>query len=102
MKAFLDQLRQLLCGLRGHDEVLHREPDRLALRCLVCGHQTRGWSLGPESHFVPPMSERFLGAGMTGFRRLQAAMAAAVISGLAALAVAPAMRHRDRRPRTLL
>ncbi len=31
-----------LCGLRGHDDVLHFEPTRLSLRCLQCGRQTPG------------------------------------------------------------
>lgn len=34
-----------LCGLRGHDDVLHFEPARLSLRCLKCGRQTPGWTL---------------------------------------------------------
>lgn len=45
----LEQLQQFMCGLRGHDEVLHFERDRLSLRCLSCGHRSAGWSLGPEA-----------------------------------------------------
>lgn len=44
----LEQLQQFLCGLRGHDEVLHFERNRLSLRCLSCGHQTAGWNLAPD------------------------------------------------------
>jgi hypothetical protein len=41
-------LRQLPCALRGHDEVMHFERNRLSLRCLSCGHQTAGWCFGPD------------------------------------------------------
>jgi hypothetical protein len=30
----------------GHYKVLHTEPDRMALRCVACGHTTPGWAVG--------------------------------------------------------
>jgi hypothetical protein len=30
----------------GHFKVLYTEPDRLALRCVACGHTSPGWSVG--------------------------------------------------------
>lgn len=30
----------------GHYKVLHTEPDRLALRCVACGHMSPGWEVG--------------------------------------------------------
>jgi hypothetical protein len=30
----------------GHYKVLHTEPDRMALRCVACGHTSPGWSVG--------------------------------------------------------
>ena len=30
----------------GHYKVLHTEPDRMALRCVACGHMSPGWSVG--------------------------------------------------------
>jgi hypothetical protein len=38
-------VREAVCGLRGHDMVLHFEPDRLSLECLACGARTQGWAL---------------------------------------------------------
>ena len=38
-------MRQLLCGLSGHDTMLHFEQERIALRCVSCGHETPGWAL---------------------------------------------------------
>jgi hypothetical protein len=42
------KVRQSLCGLHGHDSLLHFEHDRMFLRCTSCGHETPGWSIGHE------------------------------------------------------
>ena len=39
------RLAQLVCGLRGHDAVLHFEAARVSMRCTSCGHDTPGWPL---------------------------------------------------------
>jgi hypothetical protein len=41
----LQRVRTVLCGLRGHDALLHFERERMALRCVSCGHETPGWEL---------------------------------------------------------
>jgi hypothetical protein len=41
----VDRLRQMVCGLHGHDNLLQFERDRLSLRCVSCGHQSPGWEL---------------------------------------------------------
>ena len=48
-------LRQLLCGIGGHDLVMHFEQDRISLECLHCGYQTAGWSLRPEGLGSAPL-----------------------------------------------
>jgi hypothetical protein len=48
------RLGQLLCGLRGHDSVLHFEGNRVNMRCTSCGHDTPGWEIsgrGPRKRF---------------------------------------------------
>jgi hypothetical protein len=30
----------------GHYKVLHTEPERMALRCVACGHTSPGWAVG--------------------------------------------------------
>jgi hypothetical protein len=30
----------------GHFKVLHTEPERMALRCVACGHMSPGWHVG--------------------------------------------------------
>jgi len=46
----MDRLRQVMCGLHGHDTLLHYSKDRMSLRCVSCGHETPGWELNE----VPP------------------------------------------------
>jgi hypothetical protein len=41
----LTRLRQSMCGLSGHDTLLHFENERMSLRCVSCGHESPGWEL---------------------------------------------------------
>jgi hypothetical protein len=45
LAGMMEALRQTLCGLRGHDALLHFEDDRMSLQCVSCGHETPGWVL---------------------------------------------------------
>ena len=59
-------LRTWWCAVNGgHYRVLHPEPQRLALKCVACGHSTPGWEVStrplvpscagyPERHRVQP------------------------------------------------
>jgi len=52
-RAF-SRLGQLLCGLRGHDSVLHFEGNRVNMRCTSCGYDTPGWEIsgrGPRRRY---------------------------------------------------
>jgi len=40
-----DKVRQFLCGLHGHDALLHFESGRMSLQCTSCGYETPGWDL---------------------------------------------------------
>jgi hypothetical protein len=42
------RLGQILCGLHGHDSVLHFEQNRVLLRCTSCGYDSPGWDVGPR------------------------------------------------------
>jgi hypothetical protein len=42
------RLGQVLCGLRGHDSVLHFEGNRVMMRCTSCGHDTPGWEISGQ------------------------------------------------------
>ena len=41
----ISRISQLLCGLRGHDSVLHFESNRVMMRCTSCGYDTPGWEI---------------------------------------------------------
>lgn len=41
----VDRVKQMWCGLHGHDSLLQFEQDRMFLRCVSCGHETPGWNL---------------------------------------------------------
>ena len=41
----MDRVRQMLCGLHGHDSLLQFQQDRMFLRCASCGHETPGWEV---------------------------------------------------------
>jgi hypothetical protein len=45
MTRVAEQLRQFICGLHGHDSLLHFERGRMSLLCTSCGHETPGWDL---------------------------------------------------------
>ena len=41
----IDKVRQMFCGLHGHDNLLQFEQDRMFLKCVSCGRETPGWAL---------------------------------------------------------
>ena len=45
----MTRVGQLLCGIRGHDAMLHVEGKRLMMRCTSCGHDTPGWEIGERA-----------------------------------------------------
>ena len=38
-------VRQIICGMHGHDNMLSFGHDRMYLRCVSCGHESPGWEL---------------------------------------------------------
>jgi hypothetical protein len=46
----LARLRQLYCGLHGHDRLLQFRGERMFLECVSCGHESPGWEL----NLAPP------------------------------------------------
>jgi len=43
MARTVTRLGQMLCGIRGHESMLHFEDKRVMMRCTSCGHDTPGW-----------------------------------------------------------
>ena len=69
MNWTIESLQRMMCGLRGHDAVLHFERHRLSLRCLNCGHQTTGWTLHSETRQTAPVTDDFSHARRSGLGR---------------------------------
>jgi hypothetical protein len=40
-----EQLRRFICGLHGHDSLLHFGDGRVSLLCSSCGYETPGWDV---------------------------------------------------------
>lgn len=56
------QLRQFICGLHGHDSLLHFGEGRVSLLCPSCGHETPGWDVksAPLRRETPKPERRVL------------------------------------------
>ena len=63
MSRIVARLGQTLCGLSGHDAVLHFEGKRVMMRCTSCGHDSRGWEIsgrGPRKRFEGDARRHYL------------------------------------------
>ena len=45
MARVASRLSQTLCGLSGHDAIMHFEGNRVMMRCTSCGHDSPGWEV---------------------------------------------------------
>ena len=55
MARMATRLGQVVCGLHGHDSVLHFEGSRVMMRCTSCGRDTPGWEIsgkGPRLRYA--------------------------------------------------
>src|SRR4051812_40692369 len=39
---------QMVCGLHGHDSVLHFEGNRVMMRCTSCSYDSPGWEISGQ------------------------------------------------------
>jgi hypothetical protein len=55
-----ESVRQFICGLHGHDSLLHFEQGRMSLLCSSCGHETPGWDVktAPAQREVAQTADR--------------------------------------------
>ena len=59
------QVRQFVCGLHGHDSLMHFDHGRISLLCTSCGHETPGWDVGCEEPPRPTVRSRRNGSERT-------------------------------------
>ena len=65
-------VRQMICGLHGHDALLHFEQGRISLQCTSCGYETPGWDLKSNAavaHETEPAT-RYIRLPLLGERRV--------------------------------
>jgi hypothetical protein len=48
-ETILRQIGQRFCGLKGHQTLVHFEPNRMSLLCSRSGFESRGWHIGKGS-----------------------------------------------------
>jgi hypothetical protein len=68
----MGRLGQLLCGVRGHDSVLHFEGNRVMMRCTSCGHDSPGWEItgrAPRRRFEGDARRHLLATGRLVLRK---------------------------------
>ena len=41
-------LRRVLCGWRGHEQVIHIAATSVTAVCIRCGHESPGWHVRPR------------------------------------------------------
>ena len=51
-------VRQMICGMHGHDALLHFEHGRMSLLCSSCGYESPGWELKGNQHTQPASQAR--------------------------------------------
>jgi hypothetical protein len=66
-------LKRALCGLHGHDNLMHFEKDRMFLQCVSCGHESPGWVLPdtrPYERTAPVRRRPVIAPHFVGERRV--------------------------------
>ena len=53
MASIFRKVRQALCGVAGHENLMHFTADRVCLQCMSCGYETPGWSMRPDAACAP-------------------------------------------------
>jgi hypothetical protein len=43
--AVVAKVKQMFCGMHGHDNLMQFERERMFLRCVSCGYESPGWEL---------------------------------------------------------
>jgi hypothetical protein len=66
-------VRQVACGVRGHQMVMCYESTRLSLQCAWCGRETPGWQIGRRVEPRRLDTRGSVGLPRTGHHRRRAA-----------------------------
>jgi hypothetical protein len=72
MARATSHVRQFVCGLHGHDALLHFEQGRISLQCTSCGYESPGWDVRSVPSRTEPMAapRRVIRLPLVGQRRV--------------------------------
>lgn len=66
-----EHVRQFICGLHGHDALLHFGEGRVSLLCSSCGYETPGWDVkGSARRDATSAKPRVVRMPLVGERRV--------------------------------
>jgi hypothetical protein len=66
-----EQVRQVICGMHGHDSLLHFEHGRMSLLCSSCGYESPGWEVKAKARLQEtPARPRIVRLPFVGERRV--------------------------------
>lgn len=54
----MESLRRLICALRGHEDYLQFDKNRVYLQCISCGHESPGWTVAARRPVLRFQSRR--------------------------------------------
>lgn len=66
----MGSLRRLLCALRGHEDYLQFEKNRVYLQCVSCGHESPGWTVDARRPVLRFQSRRGTSSARDMIRRI--------------------------------
>lgn len=66
----MGSLKRLLCALRGHEDYLQFEKNRVYLQCVSCGHESPGWTVDARRPVLRFQSRRSTSSGRDMIRRI--------------------------------
>jgi len=56
--------------MRGHEEYLHFEKNRVYLQCVACGHESPGWTMEPRRPVLRFSAKRAKPSNQSLIRRI--------------------------------
>ena len=66
----MESLKRLLCALRGHEDYLQFEKNRVYLQCVACGHESPGWTVDARKPVLRFQSRRGTASSRELIRRI--------------------------------
>jgi hypothetical protein len=66
----MESLRRLICAIRGHEDYLQFEKNRVYLQCISCGHESPGWTVDTRRPVLRFQSRRVKTASQGLMRKI--------------------------------